>query len=114
MHALWLVGSFGINAREWAGVPLGDGVIGTVVRSGERFVAGETLMQPFGREEHLSACIPLKLDDKVVGAIGIFRLLQQKPALEAVDFELFDLLGSHAASALFCTRPAAERLEVAQ
>lgn len=114
LHALWLVGSFGLNAREWAGVPLGDGIIGAVARSGERFVAGDTLMQPFGREEHLTACIPLKLDDKVVGAIGIFRLLQQKQSLEPVDFELFDLLGSHAASALYCTRTAAKLEEVAQ
>jgi GAF domain-containing protein len=104
LSALWLVGSFGINEREWAGVPLGSGVIGTVASTGERFVISEMLVQPSGREEHLTACIPLKLDDKVVGAIGIFRLLEQKPALESVDFELFDLLGSHAASALFCTR----------
>jgi len=110
VDALSLAGSFGINAREWAGVPLGSGVVGTVANTGERFVISETLVQPFGREEHLTACIPLKLDDKVVGAIGIFRLLQQKQALEPVDFELFDLLGSHAASALYCTR----RAEAAQ
>jgi len=104
LSALSLAGSFGINAREWAGVPLGSGVVGTVAGTGERFVISETLVKPFGREEHLTACIPLKLDDKVVGVIGIFRLLQQKQALEPVDFELFDLLGSHAASALYCTR----------
>jgi GAF domain-containing protein len=104
LSALWLVGSFGINAPEWAGVPLDSGVIGTVARTGERFVAAEMLVQPFGREEHLTACIPLKLDDKVVGVIGIFRLLQQKQALDPVDFELFDLLTSHAATALYCTR----------
>ena len=104
LSALWLTGSFGINAREWAGVPLGSGVVGTVAGTGERFVISETLVKPFGREEHLTACIPLKLDDKVVGVIAIFRLLQQKQALEPVDFELFDLLGSHAASALYCTR----------
>jgi len=104
LSALWLTGSFGINAREWAGVPLGSGVVGTVAHTGERFVISETLVKPFGREEHLTACIPLKLDDKVVGVIAIFRLLQQKQALEPVDFELFDLLGSHAASALYCTR----------
>lgn len=112
LDALSLAGSFGINAPEWAGVPLGSGVVGMVAHSGERFVISETLVQPFGREEHLTACIPLKLDDKVVGAIGIFRLLQQKQALEPVDFELFDLLGSHAASALYCTRHA--NAEVAQ
>jgi nitrate/nitrite-specific signal transduction histidine kinase len=108
LDTLSLVGSFGINAREWAGVPLGSGIVGTVAHSGERFVVTETPVQPSGREEHLTACIPLKLDEKVAGVIGIFRLLQQKEGLEPVDFELFDLLGSHAASALYCTREAAQ------
>ena len=107
LGALSLVGSFGIDAREWAGVPLGSGIVGNVAWSGERFVAAESPVQPLGREETLTACIPLKLDEKVVGAIGIFRLLQQKEGLEPVDFELFDLLGSHAATALFCTRETA-------
>jgi len=101
---LALIGSFGINQREWAGLPLGSGVVGIVAERGERFVLSESLMQPFGREEHLTACIPLKLDERVIGVIGIFRLLQQKAGLEPVDLELFDLLQSHAASAIFCTR----------
>ena len=104
VDAMWLVGSFGIAGHEWAGVPLGHGVIGMVATTGERFVAAESAMKPFGREEHLTACIPLKLDDRVVGVIAIFRLLQQKQGLEPLDFELFELLSSHAASALFCSR----------
>jgi len=102
--ALSLIGSFGIDAREWVGVPLGNGVIGMVGHAGERFVITESAVHPFGREQHLTACIPLKLDDKVIGVIGIFRLLQQKQGLEPLDFELFELLSSHAASALYCTR----------
>ena len=104
LDSLALIGSFGINAREWAGVPLGSGIVGHVACSGERYTVTESDARPFGREEHLTACIPLKLDDKVIGVIGIFRLLQQKQGLEPVDFELFDLLCSHAATALYCTR----------
>lgn len=37
-----------------------------------------------------AACL-LKLDDRVVGAIDIFSLLQQKSRLEPVDRELLDL-----------------------
>ena len=106
LGVLSLVGSFGIDAEEWAGVPLGSGIVGYVAFTGERYVASERSEQPLGRDERITACIPLKLDDRVVGAIGIFSLLQQKQGLEPVDFELFDLLGSHAASALFCTREA--------
>ena len=45
----------------------------------------------------------MKLEDRVTGAIALFRLLPQKTALEAVDRELFDLLATHAAMALYCT-----------
>ena len=99
LNALSLIGSFGIDTDEWAGIPIGKGTIGMVAETGLRFIADA----PADREAALTACIPLKLDDKVVGVIGIFRLLQQKQGLEDIDYELFDLLGSHAASALFCT-----------
>lgn len=48
------------------------------------------------------ACIPLTVGRRVHGAIVVFRLLAHKPELEAVDQELFDMLGTHAASALYC------------
>ena len=59
-------------------------------------------------EERLTACIPLVLDGKVTGAIAIFRLLPQKAGIEDVDRELFDLLATHAATALYCTSVARE------
>jgi hypothetical protein len=33
----------------------------------------------------------------------VFRLLGHKPQLESVDLELFDLLATHAATALYCS-----------
>jgi regulator of replication initiation timing len=51
----------------------------------------------------LVACIPLKLDNDVSGLIAIFSLLPHKPGIEPLDHELFDLLASHAATALYCT-----------
>jgi GAF domain-containing protein len=102
-NALTLAGSFGIDDASWTSVPLGSGTVGSAAATGERFIAD-------GSNDHdLVACIPLKLDERVVGAIGIFSLLQQKEGLEPLDFELFDLLASHAASALFCTRLYAEQ-----
>lgn len=95
--ALTLIGSFGIDEAKWSAVPLGSGTVGNVALMGEPFVAGET------GPHDLVACIPLKLDERVVGAIGLFSLLPQKSGLESLDHELFDLLASHAASALYCT-----------
>ena len=99
-----LVASFGIDASTWASIPLGSGLIGAVALMGERYI-------PDDMEREIVACIPLKLDERVIGAIGIFSLLQQKQGLEPLDYELFDLLASHAASALFCTRLYAEYVQ---
>ncbi len=101
---LTLADSFGIDAEAWKTVPSGKGVIGLVAQSGARFVAGQSLLEAEDHEQKLTACIPLKLDDHVVGVIAIFSLLAQKSGLEAVDFELFDLLSAHAATSLYCTR----------
>ncbi len=87
------------------GIFLGTGTIAKVARSGESYLASES--EPLERsslDENLTACIPLVLDEKVIGVIAVFRLLGQKPGLQPLDYELFDLLGSHAATALYCTR----------
>ena len=54
-------------------------------------------------EKDLSACIPLHFDGRLLGVVAIFRLLPQKTGLVALDHELFDLLATHAARALYCT-----------
>lgn len=48
-------------------------------------------------------CLPLRFDDRTVGVIVIFALLPHKSQLESLDHELFDLLATHAATALYCT-----------
>jgi hypothetical protein len=101
---LSLVASFGIDPSSCRSVRVGIGSIGRVVETGRIHVAehpptrhGEDL------ESQLTACIPLTLGDRVIGAIAIFQLLPQKAGIEAVDHELFDLLATHAATALYCT-----------
>jgi GAF domain-containing protein len=49
------------------------------------------------------ACVPLRLGDRVVGVICVFGLLVQKDAFEPVDYELFHLLASQAATALYAS-----------
>lgn len=59
---------------------------------------------PADREAgHPLVCLPLKLDGRTIGVIVIFSLLAHKSQLEALDHELFDLLATHAATALYCT-----------
>lgn len=103
---LKLAASFGIDEAAWRTIPLDlhAGIVGLVTVTGERFIAGQSPLEATGREAGLTACIPLKLDDRVIGAIGIFSLLAQKEGLEQVDLEMFDLLATHGATALYCTR----------
>ena len=105
---LTLIDSFGLDDNEWAAIPAGaPSMIARVAASGETFVASNTMIALEGREKNLTACVPLKLDDDVIAVIGIFTLLQQKEGLEPVDHELFDLLATHGATALHCTKLAA-------
>ena len=97
--ALTLAASFGIDRDAYQSVAMGEGLIGEAALKGEMRVATP---EESTREANLTACVPLKVEDKVTGMIAIFRLLPQKTGLEAVDYELFDLLATHAAKALYC------------
>jgi transcriptional regulator with GAF, ATPase, and Fis domain len=106
--ALRLVGSFGIDPAAYATVPVGSGIIGKTAVSGEIYLPGlpgkgiDHGRTP--RETNLTVCVPLKLGEKVSGALAVFRLLPQKKGLEAIDYELFNLLATHAGTALYLTR----------
>jgi hypothetical protein len=47
-----------------------------------------------------AACVPLQLEERVVGAIVVYALLEHKTRFVAVDRELFKLLGAHAGAVL--------------
>lgn len=101
---LKLVGSFGIDPETYATVPVGAGVVGRTAVSGEIYLAAKGVdPSRTARETNLTACVPLKLGDQVRGVLAIFRLLPQKGGLEAIDYELFNLLAAHAATALYLT-----------
>jgi hypothetical protein len=99
---LVVISTNGVAPQDLAGVGTGAGVITRVAASGETWITGDG-GEGSGPEATLTACVPLKLGDRVTGAIAIFRLLPQKNGLEPVDRELFDLLATHAAMALYCT-----------
>lgn len=81
-----------------------EGRIADALRTGSSYVRlSEDELPRAPGEPRLTACIPLKVGDAIYGAIAIFQLLAHKTALEPVDRELFDLLATHGASALYCT-----------
>jgi nitrate/nitrite-specific signal transduction histidine kinase len=112
--ALQLVASTGIDPAVYREVRVGSGLIGRCAQTGETFVASDR--EPAARSEEealLTACVPLRLNDRVSGAIALFRLLPQKTGIEPLDRELFDLLATHAATALHCATLHALTVETA-
>jgi len=103
-QTLELAASFGADPAECPRVPVGTGVIGQAASTGEIFVADPGHPPAAeGIESRLTACVPLRLESRVTGVIAIFGLLPQKGAIEDLDRELFDLLATQAAFALYCT-----------
>ncbi|GAC1352789.1 MAG: GAF domain-containing protein [Polyangiales bacterium] len=100
-QALSLVDSMGIVKDRYLSIPLGTGVIGRAVASGETYVSSRDDLQK-ADEGDVCVCIPLKSEDHVTGAIAIFRLLPQKLAVEPTDLELFEFLSTHVSHALEC------------
>jgi GAF domain-containing protein len=92
------IASEGVPGADLVPVRIAGSRIGHVWQTGHASVADSdptrgTLAEP-------AAVIPLSVDEKVVGAIAIFSTLAQKIRFDDVDFELFKLLGQHAAQAL--------------
>lgn len=84
------------------GVAAGEGHIGRAFTTGEMTVAASVI--DVTNYDAPLACIPLRVEERVVGVIAVFRLLPQKRRFEPLDFELFKLLGAHAATALVGAR----------
>ncbi len=102
-NELMAVGSEGIAEEDLPRVRLGDGIIGKVARDGESYFSDDLSR----REESLDrpiVCIPLKIKEHVIGVLSIYTLLTQKKAFSHMDFELFNLLAGHAATAIFSSR----------
>jgi hypothetical protein len=73
---------------------------------GETFATGMTRVETGdlarGSLEHPLALVPMTHEHKVYGVFVVYATLEQKPRFLPVDFELFKLLGAHAAGALVC------------
>jgi len=92
----------GLEERKEKAIPFGEGLIGKAAVNGE--IAAEN-DAPDGRADgEPIACIPLKVGDRVLGVIAIYRLLEQKERFQTLDFELFEMLGGHAATAIYGAR----------
>jgi nitrate/nitrite-specific signal transduction histidine kinase len=98
------VASEGIAMDTMMKVKLGEGTMGTVAKEGESYFSETTAYAEAIDAKNPMVCIPLKIKEHVIGVISIYSLFIQKQQFSNVDYELFNLLAGHAATAIFSSR----------
>jgi len=82
-----------------------EGLVGRSITEGEvRLGDPASSGGPASHAGEPVVSIPLRVDGLPIGAIVIYKLLQQKDGFSALDNELFTLLAGHAATAIFASR----------
>jgi len=97
----------GIKLENVEPIPVGEGVIGQAVVTGENYYDPNIETQQVSRKRSVDnplVCVPLKIKEKVIGVIVLYTLLPQKTQFANVDYELFTLLAGHAATAIFSAK----------
>jgi nitrate/nitrite-specific signal transduction histidine kinase len=97
----------GIPLETLRPIALGEGIIGKTMLSGESFfdrdLENARASQKRSPENPL-VCIPLKIKEKVIGVIVLYKLLPQKTQFQNLDYELFTMLAGHAATTIFSAK----------
>jgi hypothetical protein len=95
------VAAEGADLAAFPKAKLGTGVLGKAVASGESTCwatsRSDDLSQPI-------VCVPLVVQTRPIGVIAVYSLLAQKDGFSALDHELFNMLGGHAATAIFAAK----------
>ncbi len=98
------VATNGISIDEIPRIEVGKGIIGRVAKEGESHFP-ETISHTDELDPTSPlVCIPLKIKDCTIGVIAIYSFLLQKRAFSSIDYELFNLLAGHAATAIFSSK----------
>jgi len=100
------VASEGLSPDELPRVKTGEGIIGRVAREGESHFLRD-MTEVSAEKIDISSpivCIPMKIKEHVIGVISINSLFTHKNAFSNIDYELFNLLAGHAATAIFSSR----------
>lgn len=98
------VASEGLSLNDMPKVKTGEGTIGRVAREGESYFSENITHASMVDAISPGVCIPLKIKEHVIGVISIYSLFVQKTGFSNMDYELFNLLAGHAATAIFSSR----------
>jgi hypothetical protein len=94
----------GVDRDGLASLSVSEGIVGDVVREGEPYFASDVIENRAVVPAKPAICIPLKIKERIIGVILVYRFLPQKTELATVDHELFTLLAGHAATAIFSAK----------
>ncbi len=98
------VASNDISTEDLPKIEIGQGIIGKVAKEGESHFPQNIIHTEDFDPYNPLVCIPLKIKDCTIGVIAIYSFLLQKKAFSNIDYELFNLLAGHAATAIFSSR----------
>ena len=102
---LSIVASEGIHEEKTKRIKVGEGKIGEVAKTGDSFFEPDIKNFKPKSEMDPIICIPLIINDHLIGVIAVFSLFEQKKDnLSKGDYELFSMLGGHAATAIFSAK----------
>ena len=89
------------DSKSFPEIPLGEGVLGKTAADKKNYFYAGSISE--GSDDLLAPviAIPLLIHGQMIGLLAIYRLFIQKEQLESIDYQLFSMLGEHAASALF-------------
>jgi transcriptional regulator with GAF, ATPase, and Fis domain len=96
--------SEGLSVNDMPKVKMGEGIIGTVAKEGESYFSENIAYSSTVDTLSPIVCIPLKIKEHVIGVISIYSLFVQKTGFSNMDYELFNLLAGHAATAIFSSK----------
>lgn len=87
--------------EEFPDIPIGEGILGKTAESKEDYFVEGSILEGSDDVAKPLVAIPLVIHGEVIGLLAIYRLFVQKEQLDPIDFQLFSMLGEHAATALF-------------
>lgn len=94
------IASEGVDIATLPAIPLREAAVNPVEAAIERaYLTGVPHVSDGEAIPALAACIPLQLEDRIVGVIALYTLLEHKKRFVTVDRELLKLLGAHAGAA---------------
>lgn len=89
------------DEEEMPEILLGEGLLGEAASKGENYFVEDMVGQESSDVLSPLVAIPLMIQGELLGLLAIYRLFIQKEQLASIDYQLFSMLGEHAATALF-------------